>query len=226
MITKNALKYVYKKATSQSSEEIYKKLKDIDDKYNKIVQKYECTITFKCMKNVSFVSKLSAQSSFGKSIIVSPEWAYTLMSSNNDNVNNAFLITIGHEITHKENDIHFINGLSSFIFSCWINELHADFGAAEKMVNNNRQLLLESCKYKKERVLLWRQSSKDKYSKFADLLFNKIPQDHPSWQQRIDYITNYNFNEELIRKIAKDTKCSNEKRIQKVINQFDPIILK
>lgn len=94
------------------------------------------------------------------------------------------------------------------------------------MVNNNRQLLLESCKYKKERVLLWRQSSKDKYSKFADLLFNKIPQDHPSWQQRIDYITNYNFNEELIRKIAKDTKCSNEKRIQKVINQFDPIILK
>lgn len=107
MITKNALKYVYKKATSQSSEEIYKKLKDIDDKYNKIVQKYECTITFKCMKNVSFDSKLSAQSSFGKSIIVSPEWAYTLMSSNNDNVNNAFLITIGHEITHKEVENYF-----------------------------------------------------------------------------------------------------------------------
>lgn len=39
MITKNALKYVYKKATSQSFKEVYKKLKDIDDKYNKIAQK-------------------------------------------------------------------------------------------------------------------------------------------------------------------------------------------
>lgn len=48
---------------------------------------------------------------------------------------------------------------------------------------------------------------------------------HPSWRQRIEYASQYDYNEELIRKIAKDTKCSNEKRIQKVINQFDPIIL-
>ncbi|MCM1258588.1 MAG: hypothetical protein NC307_12130 [Roseburia sp.] len=38
---------------------------------------------------------------------------------------------------------------SRFFFIAYVNELHADFGATEKMANSSRQKLLDSMEYKK-----------------------------------------------------------------------------
>ncbi len=48
---------------------------------------------------------------------------------------------------------------------------------------------------------------------------------HPTWIHRLDYAVNYNFDENLIRRIAVDTGCTNEKLIRDVIDFYDEIIL-
>ena len=89
-----------------------------------------------------------------------------------------------------------------------VNEIHADFGAAEKMFDNSRQILLETILYKMKLV---KKPSIDKI--------------HPTWEQRYNYVYNFNFDKTLIRRIANDVGCTNEKLIQKVISHFDEIYL-
>lgn len=93
-------------------------------------------------------------------------------------------------------------------FINWVNEVHADFGAAKEMVNGSRDLLIKSTEYK----LALKPYNKDSYS-------------HPSWTRRLEYATNYNFDELLIRKIANDTSFENELLLKKVLKHFSPIIL-
>lgn len=151
--------------------------------------------------------KLGANAGFFKksAIIVTPEWVYQLVT-NSDKARIALLGTLGHEMSHKMGNIKGIRK-----FELWTNEVHCDFKGASLTLNSERRLLLESMHNKIQ------LGHKDIDNKDCT---------HPSWKQRIEYASQYDYNEELIRKIAEDTKCSNEKRIQKVIKQFDPIILK
>lgn len=48
---------------------------------------------------------------------------------------------------------------------------------------------------------------------------------HPSWNKRINYIVNYDFNDDLIDKIAFECGCNNDKLITNVKNYFDVIEL-
>ena len=49
---------------------------------------------------------------------------------------------------------------------------------------------------------------------------------HPSWARRLYYAENYNFNEDLIKKIAEDVGCKNKKLIKEISEFYDEIILK
>ena len=73
----------------------------------------------------------------------------------------------------------------------------------------SRQKLLDSTRYKKA------LKKKDK-GDFA----------HPSWERREYYVTNFNFDEKLIRQIARDVGCLNERLIEKITQFYKPIVLK
>lgn len=181
---------------------------DYFNQYAEIVNNYGYKVKITNGKTRSLqADKLGANAGFFKesAIIVTPEWVYQLVT-NSDKARIALLGTLGHEISHKMGNI---KGCRKF--ELWTNEVHCDFKGASLTLNGERRLLLESIHNK---IQIGRKNIDDKDCT------------HPSWRQRIEYASQYDYNEELIRKIAKDTKCSNEKRIQKVINQFDPIILK
>lgn len=55
---------------------------------------------------------------------------------------------------------------------------------------------------------------------------NKDGPTHPLWKHRLEYVINYDFGEELIRRIAEDTECKSEDLINKIIKFYNPIILK
>lgn len=141
--------------------------------------------------------------------MATPEWATQLVLYNSVETHNAFLITIGHELTHKDCDIFFLkHGLRNIRFVAWVNEVHADFGATQKMANNNRQELVNSMKYKKS----YKEEDKDKTN-------------HPSWERRIYYAEHFDFGKELIQQIAKDAGCKNQKIINRVCQHFQEIKL-
>lgn len=76
------------------------------------------------------------------------------------------------------------------------------------MLNSNRMALLQAIRYKQDLV-----AGKD--GDYA----------HPSWGRRYNYAANYNFNEELVCKIAEDVGCKNEKLIQQIVSHYETINL-
>lgn len=137
------------------------------------------------------------------------EWATRLVLFDNEETQKAFAITVGHELTHKDGDISkLIIGKERRKFVSWVSEVHADFGAAQKMTNSKRQALLEAIEYKRN----LQKNDCDTPS-------------HPSWKKRGEYVANYNFTEELIHIIAKDTGCNDIKLINKAANFYKLIIL-
>lgn len=181
---------------------------DYFNQYAEIVNNYEYKVKIAIGKMGRLeADRLEANAGFFKksAITVTPEWVYQLVT-NSDKARIALLGTLGHEMSHKMGNIKGIRK-----FELWTNEVHCDFKGASLTLNSERRLLLESMHNKIQ------LGHKDIDNKNCT---------HPSWRQRIEYASQYDYNEELIRKIAEDTKCSNEKRIQKVIKQFDPIILK
>lgn len=88
-------------------------------------------------------------------ILCSTRWALRLVFHQDEKTFNAFRITIGHELTHKEGDFM-----------------------------------------------------------------------HPSWERREYYAEHFNFDEELIRQIAIDVGCSNEKLIKRISEYYKKIILR
>ena len=94
-------------------------------------------------------------------------------------------------------------------FINYVNEVHADFGAAEKMVDSDRHKLILSMKYK----LSLKHTDNDLSS-------------HPSWKRRLEYVSDYDFDEILIRRIADDAGCHNETLINEITSYYRPIILK
>lgn len=133
-------------------------------------------------------------------IQVSQAYAAKLVLNDSNDIHNAFLMSLGHEMTHKDNDIKVIKGMfikNGTKFLAHVNEVHADFGAVQKLANNNREKQLKAMKYKQS------------YKKNVDV----SDFCHPSWNQRYNYIEKYNFDEKLIRQIAADVGCTNEKLI-------------
>ena len=76
---------------------------------------------------------INANSLIYKIIFVNAEWAARLVLINDEKTKNAFLFTIGHELTHKEKDFFCMTSSKvDFKFILWINEVHATFCAAPK----------------------------------------------------------------------------------------------
>ncbi len=152
---------------------------------------------------------LNARILWKKYILLNPEWATRLILYNDDDLKNALNITVGHELTHGEKEVCFFKFCKDKRkFIRWVNEVHADFGAAQKMADSSREKLLASIKYK------------------SDLHTNSIDGDsHPSWKRRKHYVQNYNFEPELIRKIASDIGYNNQVFIEEVCNFYPNIKL-
>ena len=209
MICKSTKKYIKKRAKKENIK-IPDDYENILNKYCRIVEEMGYTLKFK--KSLNFPSnKLNANAGFFKnsSIIVTPEWAARLVMYSDEEVHNAFKITLGHELTHKDNDLCFFKyRVKYYKFIAHVNEVHADFGGAQKMANANRHILLNAIDYKK-----------------SNKRVDKADSTHPSWEQRKYYAENYNFNEALIQQIAKDVGCKNRDIIDKVCNHYQEIIL-
>lgn len=194
---------------------VLKKLTGKDEKYIRIViDKYNALSQ---TKNIFLIydyiffgfSSISASSVIPNTVVISFGWLRKLIENNDLSTENAFLIMLGHELTHKKGDFSqklcFRRADRKFVN--WVNEVHADFGAAKEMAGGSRKALVESVKYK----LLLKPYSTDTHS-------------HPSWARRLEYATNYNFDETLIQKIAADAAAS-ASLLQPVIAFFQPIVL-
>lgn len=148
---------------------------------------------------------LNATAFFPGYIILNAQWAAHLVLYDSEMVNNAFRQTIGHELTHKENDYAFWEYFTKEKkFINWINEVHADFGSAEKTLDYSRDKLRQSLEYKRRAK---RDKDKDSFT-------------HPSWQTRCKYVEHYDFNEKLIKRVAKDTGCDNTGLIENVCRHY------
>ena len=131
------------------------------------------------------------------SIAATPEWAAKLIICDNEETRDAFIITLGHEMAHKEKELCvFKYGLRYWRLIKFLNEIRADFRGAELMAGSNRQALITSCLYKR----------KYKEEEFGEE-DNGNPF-HPSWTNRLKYATYYDFNETLILDVAKDLKLN------------------
>ena len=147
--------------------------------------------TFPSLNNGS----LGANAGFSH-IIFSLEWAAYLVLKNDKTVWNAFLCSIGHELTHRDgNDINSFLHPINIRFIAWANEVHADFESENKMLGQSRSRLIAAMKFKYSQ----KEQDQDSCS-------------HPSWKRRIHYAENFEtFDEKLIRQIAKDARLQKRK---------------
>lgn len=162
--------------------------------------------------------KLNACCTLCEVIALNGGWATELVLGRDDvyERKNALRITLGHEMTHlKYNWKCKKKPNADKKFSHWVDEIHADFGAAEIASKCSRKSLISFYEYK-----LKKQREND--NKYKD----KPTIKHPSLEQRMGYAKEYDFDEKLIKQIAKDTGCKNKKLIQKSCDVFNTIHLK
>ena len=182
---------------------------EILDRYIKLGNAARTKILFSRLSSNSPL--LSASGVFKGYIVFNAAWAIRVVFYDNEETLNAFKATIGHELTHQEKEMKVWSAnYFTYLFKKRVNEVHADFGAVPKMLNNNRELALKAIEYKDN------LKKKEKDSKFSD---------HPTWEQRYNYIKNYNFNKELIYKIADDMNYHNETIIEMVCEYYEDINL-
>lgn len=125
--------------------------REFPEQYNRYLEKYRL-ITHQLGYKLLFClnrKDLFANAGYGKMPIrVSFEWASRLLYEGNRTiVENAFLVTLGHELTHKKYDMFPLCYIKNKKFIAWINEVHADFGAAELMLQGDREKLIQSMEY-------------------------------------------------------------------------------
>lgn len=162
---------------------------------------------------------LNANSGRKNKITVNEKWAELLVrEKDNTEVINAFRETIGHELTHKENDlfplkyIFISHGLQ---FTAWTNEVHADFGGVKKALEGDAKKGLRGMRFK----------CKDNIANKFGRCCVKSDCTHPSWLIRMDMIKKRRFNAERIKEIAKLAGCKNKALINKVCEHYDVIEL-
>lgn len=154
---------------------------------------------------------LNANSAFPGIIVVNAKWAERIIFYDSDDTRNAFKITLGHELTHKDHELSALfRKKPEKYYIAKVNEVRADFGAAQKMAKSSRQSLIKSIKYKADLI------NKDEY---------ESDEFHPSWSERMYYAQNYNFTKELIQKIASDNHFTDKKIINEVCEYYSDIIL-
>lgn len=139
-----------------------------------------------------------------------------LVINDSEDTFNAFLITLGHELAHKDGDFavlfwerkskRYIHKEDRKIVN-WVTEVHHDF-AAQKMVNSSKEKLLASMDFK----IKLKPDSEDSLT-------------HPSWQQRKAYAEMGAFNKELIEMIAIDTGCTDKDLMNDVVDYYHEIVL-
>ena len=153
---------------------------------------------------------LNASATIPGIVLVNAEWASRLVLNAGDKeMETAFELTIGHELTHHENDYFFLDPFTKdekFIY--WINEIHADFGGIQKMFAGDVSQGEIAMRYKQRNRTT---KDKDTYT-------------HPSWEKRISFIKEHNFDEKLIRVVAQMTGCENEHLIDRVCRHFERML--
>lgn len=152
---------------------------------------------------IIYLPGLNANSSFYRIILVSEEWALRLINSKDELTQTAFLLTIGHELGHKQKHINRLLHLTNLKFLSWIQEVYCDFYGAVIFGNKEKDKLIESIVYK----------SQDKNLDYYDA-------SHPSWNLRLKYAKVGKFDEELIKQIYKDSDCKSKKILNKVIKFY------
>ena len=164
-------------------------------------------------KSIFDSDSVNANSAFFNIILVNYGWALHLIRNPNEETDNAFKITIGHELGHKAGDFPismkylFSRNAMKLIF--WSNEVQHDFYSAKIMVDYSRDALISSMKYK---IKLKKN--------------NKSDLSHPSWAKRLYYAEHFDFNEDLIKQIAIDTKCDNLELVKEIVDFYGIIELK
>jgi len=134
-------------------------------------------------------------------IYFNSEWASIIVSEPEES-RNAFRMTMGHEMAHLSEQFHsdakvYANGH----FVKWVNEVRADFSGMYLFLEGNKEEAVKALQFKASR---YRKKDEDAYA-------------HPSWEKRIDYISNYEYDEKLIRRIAEDAMLTDESVINKAI---------
>ncbi len=199
--------YVYRKLHFK------KRLSEIEDTLQAEIEKY--LMCGKVIKYNWFWSAggnvPNASATIPGIILLNAEWAYrVVIDSDNSKMHNALDMTIGHELTHQENDFcYFGMNKKDLKFVNWINEVHADFGGTQKAFNGKRSYVKDAIDYK---LRCKEEKDKDTWS-------------HPSWFKRLNYLLNYNFDEKLINEIAVDVGCENDILIEAISKHFDKIVL-
>lgn len=152
---------------------------------------------------------LQASAAIPKTITSSAEWAAVLVLKNDDIVNNAYQITLGHELGHKNGDFPvWKNKKENRKFIYWTTEVHHDFYAAQLVAESSRKRLLDALIFKKN---------------FKEKDISSLT--HPSWEKRVFYAENFDFGFDLIAKIAEDTQCKDHNSIKNVNDFYSNIIL-
>lgn len=164
-------------------------------------------------KSIFDSDSVNANSAFFNIILISYGWALHLILNQNEETDNAFRITIGHELGHKAGDfpisMKYLFSINAMKLIFWSNEVQHDFYAAKIMVNCSRDALISSMKYK---IKLKKN--------------NKSDLSHPSWVKRLYYVEHFDFNEDLIKQIAIDTKCDNLELVKEIVDFYGIIELK
>ena len=154
----------------------------------------------------------NASSSIPGVVLINSEWAFLLVTHYKDeSVVDAFKMTMGHEMTHKENDYLYVEPFSragKFVY--WVNEVHADYGGIVKAFEGDVFRGIRSMKFK------WNcKGARDR-----DL------RTHPSWKRRIEFVSSSDFDCDLINRIAHITGCKDQELINRLCNHYDRIVLK
>lgn len=219
MISICVKRYIFKRAREYNVSVPLNYLQ-ILDKYVHLETPIKAKIIFsQCSSNSQF---LAASGTFKGVIILNAEWAARIALFDNEQTQNAFKATIGHELTHQCKEYSRISKLGlQRTFISRVNEVHADFGAAEKMLNGSRELLLQTLSLKQR---LHPSTEKNQFTTAIKKKF-RIYSDHPSWEQRYNYVKNNNFDKILIRKIAADIDFKNDTVIEQVAAFYDVIQL-
>lgn len=157
-------------------------------------------------------NKENANSSIPYIVRINSKWIIELINNyNNKELINAFKITIGHELGHKQKHINRLKYLFDLRFLSWVQEVYCDFYGTDLMADGIKANLISSIIYK----------SKNKNC-------NKCDSSHPSWNNRLEYAKTGIFNEKLINQIYEDSGCNNATLLDKVIDFYKDkyIILK
>lgn len=210
MLSNFTKKYILRRARKEKII-IPQNYREILENYCQIVTGYGYKLEFRKGRGLRY-NRLGANAGWHKdcAIVATPEWAYQLVT--NPEADLPFRITLGHELTHKERNLIGFR-LCTSKFYAWINEIHADYGASQKMFSGSRKALLDSICFKNNDTRKYGGCNKDTSS-------------HPSWTKRKYYVENFDFDANLIQQIAKDVNYKNSKGIERACSYFQPIELK